>query len=175
MKNKKFNLEVTPNGEAVINILLLEKNSIINTEFFLKKYKISNFFSGKFFIKRLIKKIFKKKLKNMIFWKIDFWNKITIYKHKTKISVLMDNDIKKFEKLLIKNTLYKRMKDIYKYQKLLNKGINLGQPLFITGKTINYLGGNIEENSILILDGSRRIIANLLSEKNPEILLMHID
>ena len=76
MKNKEFILELTPNGKVAVSILLKNQIDIIDNKEFFKNYKISNFFKGKFFIKRLIKKIFKHQLKSDMFWDFDFWKKI---------------------------------------------------------------------------------------------------
>ena len=173
MKNKEFILEVTPNGKAVLNISLKNQIEIVDTKQFFKKYKISNFFKGKFFVKRLIKKIFNHQIKDDLSWKVNFWDKIIIYKFKTKINNQIN--IKKFEQLLIENTVDKRLKDIKKYQIILDKGVDLGCPLFITGKAANYLGAKIKDDTFFILDGSRRIISNILCNLNPDILIIDID
>ena len=49
---------------------------------------------------------------------------------------------------------------------LINKGTNLSCPLYITGECLNYLGANIDNNELFLLDGSRRISANLLLNIN---------
>ena len=51
----------------------------------------------------------------------------------------------------------------------------MGPLLYITGRCVNYLGGETNENDIFILDGSRRLISNILTKKNPEILLMDLN
>ena len=39
---------------------------------------------------------------------------------------------------------------------------------------MKYLGANIESDNIFILDGSRRLIANIMNNKNPNILLIEL-
>ena len=46
-------------SNILIDIELVNLIKIIPTDKFIKEYKISNFWTGKFFIKRLINKIFK--------------------------------------------------------------------------------------------------------------------
>ena len=41
----------------------------------------------------------------------------------------------------------------------------MGPLLYITGGAINYLGGNVKKDELFILDGSRRLIANILNKK----------
>ena len=174
MKNKNFILDVVPNGKSKVEIILKNKLSQIDTKTFLKKYKISNFFRGKFFIKRLIKKIFKHKSNNKLVWKNIFWENISIYKFDIDINFIDSNNKDDFEKKIVEDTLKNRMQDIYKYKNLLNNSIDLGYPLFIKGDALNYLGAKFEDDSYFILDGSRRLIANILCEKQPNILLIDI-
>ena len=69
----------------------------------------------------------------------------------------------------------KRFEHIKKYEKLIKGKNKLGRPLYITGKAINFLGAKVNEKNIYILDGSRRLVANILCKVNPEILLIDID
>ena len=48
---------------------------------------------------------------------------------------------------------------------MIDNKMDLGFPLFISGKCINLVGGNVNEKTIYMLDGSRRLIASLLSNK----------
>ena len=174
MNNKiTFSQKITSDNNLSIKIDLVEKISDINTNIFLKEYKISNFFYGKFFVKRLIKKIFKYHLDNKIIWDNDFWDKIKISKFKTNIDLLNDNkdSIKKYFK---KNINSKRLQDIKKYQNYINDKIDIGCPLYITSTCINILGGDLKNNEVFILDGSRRLLANIMNGLNPDILLIDL-
>ena len=176
MIDKEFILYVTPDKKTSVNITLHEQIKIITTKQFLKNYKISNFFKSKFFIKRLLKKIFKYHIKQQMYWKNDFWDKITLHVFKTHINLNNIKNIDDFEKKITDKTLTKRLNDIKKYQKKINSGNNnLGEPLFITSNALNYIGARDINNSVYILDGSRRIIANILNTVNPNILIIDID
>ena len=48
----------------------------------------------------------------------------------------------------------------------------MGNPLYITGKALNLIGAKIKNDDIYILDGSRRLIANILNQSKPNILLI---
>ena len=77
MNKLKFSLLGETESLILINILDQKSNKLELTTF-IKNYKISNFFKGKFFIIRLIKKIFKYKLITKFSWKKNFWDKINI-------------------------------------------------------------------------------------------------
>ena len=73
-----------------------------------------------------------------------------------------------------KNVNSKRLKDIEKYQQYINEGINIGLPLYITSDCIKFLGEDEDStnNKAFILDGSRRLMANIFNGINPNILIM---
>ena len=64
--------------ETYIDLYLNNDYLMIDIDFFINNYKISKIFKGKFFVKRLIKKVFKYKLKNKFVWTKSFWNDIQI-------------------------------------------------------------------------------------------------
>lgn len=104
-------------------------------------------------------------------WNKKIWDKIKIKKFKTVIS---DKDIENTKASIQIKTSSSRYYDIKKYQKLIAEKNDLGNPLYITGKTLHYLGASTKEDSIFILDGSRRLIANMLNNINPDILLIDL-
>ena len=57
--NHTFKQFLTRDNSIVVNIKLKKYISNIPIDIFIKEYKISNLWKGKFFIKRLINKIFK--------------------------------------------------------------------------------------------------------------------
>jgi len=162
----KYKLNNSGKTESIIKLELLNNIELINVNAFIKNYKISNFFKGFFFVKRLIKKIFKYKLKVKMTWDIKFWEKIKICIYEVKITYSNSNKNNiKLVDYLKNNFNSKRLKDINNYQEQLNKNINLDFPLLIDSKSLSMLGANVSENQLFILDGSRRIIANLLNNK----------
>ena len=175
MKNKKFftTENITPRGEVKVYIFLYESNEKILLNFFLSNYKISRIFKGKFFIKRLIAKIFKYKIHQKFLWDNYFWDKIIIHKMVSKIDFPID--MIDFKTTIKHKMISKRFEHIKKYEKLIKGKNKLGSPLYITGKAINFLGAKVNEKNIYILDGSRRLVANILCKVNPEILLIDID
>jgi len=168
--NKIYKFKTYQNKKISINFIKLIKN--IDAPFFLKTYKISNIFFGKFFMKRLINKVFKYQLNHRYKWIDDFWRKVKIQLIDTQI--ILDSDLSIISRNYQKYSNKKRLKDINKYRLLLNKNYDLGSPLFISGSCINYLGGNVKNNDIFMLDGSRRLYAYILNESNPHILFIDL-
>ena len=81
----KYSLYEIGKTEEFISIDLIKILQKIDTKKFIKNYKISNFWKGKFFIKRLINKIFKYKLNQKMIWNPKFWNEINIQIIKSQI------------------------------------------------------------------------------------------
>ena len=163
--DRKFNLENSGNTESIINIESLKFIDTLNVDIFLKNYKISNFFKGKFFIKRLIKKVFKYKLYKTINWNKNFWDKISVVQ--CKASIKTATNISEFSNIINKKFSTKRIKNILELKNMIeSNNIKLDYPLFISGDSLNLLNAKVSKNNIYILDGSRRIIAYLLSGIN---------
>tara|TARA_Y100001970_G_scaffold289597_1_gene420514 strand:- start:1290 stop:1814 length:525 start_codon:yes stop_codon:yes gene_type:complete len=165
----KYNQYITPDHSISIDIELKSVIKQIEVLNFIKKYKISNIWKGKFFIKKLINKIFKYQLYTPMKWAPNFWDSITVELRETTI---FPKEIK-IQSELEKKTTKKRFKDIKKYQKMLTQ-IDMGEPLYITSKALNMLGANIKDDKIFILDGSRRLVANILNKTNPNIIIVDL-
>jgi hypothetical protein len=165
--DRKLNLVNSGNTEYIISIRLLNISDIIDVKIFIQNYKISNFFKGNFFIKRLINKVFKYKLQESMVWDNDFWNLVEITNYKTSINISDKiKNVTEFEKELNKKFSSKRIKNIYKLKKMLNQNIVFDFPLFITGECLDLLGASTPSNSLYMLDGSRRCLAYVLNEIN---------
>ena len=162
-----FRQKIIPNSSINLEIEILSIIENIDLNRFLKTYKISNLWNGKFFIKRIIKKIFKYQLSSNIKWNNNFWDLITVNLVSIDIKVNTNNLITQLENYANK----KRYDDIKKYKKLLLKK-DMGNPLYITGKALNLIGAKIKNDDIYILDGSRRLVANILNHSKPNILLI---
>lgn len=175
MKNNNINfLESLILGcNLKINIFLENTNSSVCTKDFFNNYKISNFWKGKFFIKRLIKKVFKYKLHKTMIWDNDFWDKVTIDVYNSKINY-SDSSLDDFRDNLEKNMKASRLNDVIKYTEMLKKNVNLGNPLYITSECLSLLGANLPNNKFYILDGSRRLASYVLADINPEILVIDV-
>ena len=154
--------------EAIVAIQPTAAISEIPSKLLVKEYKIGRYFSGKFFVRRLIRKIFKYKLTQQLRWKKTFWENLKIYKVQCSLT---HNELQTLG-LTIENYIQihfnpKRVESIVKYQRLLSSGHQFDYPLYITGKALNYLGGTVETDRLYMLDGARRIIARLLNKENP--------
>ena len=171
--NTFFSQAITRDRGLEIQIKIEKLDVVSDNERFIDNYKISNLFKGKFFIKRLIKKIFKHQLEQKCMWKNNFWDNIFIYK--AQIGFMHDMDNNSLKDYIEKNTDLRRLKDIYKYQKYLMKGNTLDSPLYITNRCLGYLGGKGDLDKLFILDGSRRLVANLLLELSPEIFIVELN
>ena len=60
------------------------------------------------------------------------------------------------------------------YQKLIAEGNIFPPPLYISGRSLNYLGAKVDNDILYILDGSRRLTAHILNRKNPKIILIEM-
>ena len=171
--SKQYNFVelLTPNNEAKIKLSLNKIEKKINLNEFIKNYKISGKWTGKFFIKRLISRMFKNKFKRKCIWNNDFWSNIYVSSFESNFELEFELD--NLSDKIYKNTIPSRLKDIIKYKHLINKGLDLGSPLYISAECLNYLGADIKNNGIFILDGSRRLVANILNNSSPNILLIN--
>ena len=162
------------NNEFIKLNFLLDAEKPIPTNEFINTYKISNFWKGKFFIKKLIKRVFKYRLNHPIKWNSKFWRMIKIYK--LKYNYTLPESIQNLDELyleLSKADTKKRFDDIKKYKELIKKDVNLNYPLFISGKVLNILGADTHDNDIYFLDGTRRLLANILNDnKNNKALII---
>ena len=173
---KYFDQHLTYDRKIIVKMRFKNLKILQNKEEIIRSYKISNFWKGRFFLKRLINKIFKYRLYKPLKWEKKFWDIITIKSGVSEIKLSESlKDVESLGQIIKKNTQQERFEDIKKYQKLINTGIDMGPLLYITGRCVNYLGGETNENDIFILDGSRRLISNILTKKNPEILLMDLN
>tara|TARA_B110000116_G_scaffold252489_1_gene248411 strand:+ start:610 stop:1137 length:528 start_codon:yes stop_codon:yes gene_type:complete len=168
--NKSYQFKTYKNKNIDIKFTKFIKN--IDISVFLKTYKVSNFIFGKFVIRRLFNKIFKYHLSKKIIWRNTFWDKIDIKLIETK--VILDSNLSIIANNYSKYSNMRRIESIKEYQSLLNTGHDLGCPLFVSGSCINYLGGNIENSDIFMLDGSRRLYAHILNGSNPNVLFIDL-
>ncbi|MAZ67886.1 MAG: hypothetical protein CMG49_00575 [Candidatus Marinimicrobia bacterium] len=172
--DKKYNLtqfshSLTLDQSINVNIKIKSCLEELDVNEFINFYKISNFWTGKFFIKRIINKIFKYQIKKKMIWNKNFWSLVNIRVFNTSMSINENLDL---EKVLIHKTSNKRYSDIIKYKNFLLKDKNMGMPLYITGKSLNILGAKFRSNEVFILDGSRRLSANIILGKNPQIIII---
>ena len=172
--NRKFKLN--PNVIGVKGYKLDLENikliKTINTDYFLKNYKISNIWWGKWIIKRLINRVFKRRIHQKMIWDKSFWNNIEVKLAKTEIPNDKYLNTKELELQIKPEVKKRRFKDIKNFQNNLAKGTKYPPPLYITGQSLNYLGGEINTDLLFILDGSRRITAHILNRNNQEIILI---
>ena len=135
-----------------------------NINQFLTHYKFSKWKKGRFFLKRLIKKVFKKRSLTGFSWDNNFWGNIVIHKMESKIQYNSKLIPAEIEASLNSSQSSRRMKNILNYKLSISNNIDMGSPLYIKGSCINALGGDVPENALYQLDGSRRLMAYLLNE-----------
>jgi len=154
------------NNFITLNLVVNEDIEISTIEF-ISNYKISNFWKGKFFIKKLIKRVFKYRLKRLMIWDNKIWNVMKVYS--LSYDYKFPKNINNLDELYIelsKDGRKNRLNDIKKYKELFKKDINLNYPLFISGKALNFIGGKVDNDSVYFLDGKRRLLANILNGGN---------
>ena len=172
-KKLKFNPSVVGVAGYALNIQFSKYIKAIDLNYFLKNYKISNIWWGKWIIKRLISKIFRKRIFTKMKWENSFWDKIETYLIESKIQKKSYFELNIEDKIQAE-TKINRYNDIKKYQSLFNTGKKLPPPLYISGRCLNYLGANVDDELLYILDGSRRITAHILNENSPNILIIDL-
>jgi len=172
-KNLKFNRSVVGVRGYSLYLEFSKYIKNISLNYFLRNYKISNIWWGKWIIKRLISKIFRKRIFATMIWENSFWDRIEIYLVETKIEKKSypNEDIENKIKV---ETKVNRFNDIKKYQSLFKTGKKLPPPLYISGKCLNFLGANVDKDLLYILDGSRRLTAHILNEDSPDILIIDL-
>ena len=175
MKNKKltFNKSVVGVKGYSLYIKFTKYIKSIDLNYLLKNYKISNIWWGKWIIKRLISKIFRKRIYTKMNWENSFWNKIDVFLIATELEKKSCSD-DPIENKIKAETKINRFNDIKKYQSLFKTGGELPPPLYISGRCLNYLGANVNEELLYILDGSRRLTAHILNENSPNILIIDL-
>ena len=165
---RKFFQPQIGNTEQIVSILPIEQiETVFDTKNFIKVYKLSRFTNNYFSIKRLIYKIFKIKLKCPIVWNNTFWDDTKIILLNCRINIIKNAaSMKLIETHKLSGTSdNKRGRDINKYIKKINQGVDLGNPLYISGAVLNKIGGSIDPNAIFMIDGARRLIANVLCKQ----------
>tara|TARA_X000001036_G_C20595614_1_gene772726 strand:- start:213 stop:749 length:537 start_codon:yes stop_codon:yes gene_type:complete len=165
---------IKSSNDFIILDLVVNEDITISTNKFISTYKISNLWKGKFFIKKLIKRVFKYRLKVPMLWNSKIWDMIKIYELEYNYKFPSNiNNVKQLSEVLSKSDTKKRFNDINKYKELLKEGVDLNLPLFMSGKALNFIGGNVDDNEIYFLDGTRRLLANILNggSKNKAVLI----
>ena len=148
-----------------ISIVLCEIISTVAITEFLSHYKFSKLKSGKFFLRRLIKRVFNNKSDSIFVWDNSFWENNVIYKVASKVQYHNDIRVLSIEQKLAASQNDRRMRDILQYKKIISENIELGFPIYIQGSSLNVLGGDFPNNSLYQIDGSRRLMAYILNEK----------
>ena len=162
-------LEINFNFGNVNPLITISLQNLIGTEDinqFLTHYKFSKWKKGRFFLKRLIRKMYKRRELPNFNWDNRIWEKIIVYQMESEIHYYSNSIASKIEDYLILNQSKNRLKDIINYKNKISYKIDLGSPLYIKGDCINALGGNVNENALFQLDGSRRLMAYLLNKKD---------
>ena len=99
---------ITPDKSILINLEIKSVIKQIEPNKFIKSYRISNFWKGKIFIKKLINRIFKYQLNQKMVWENDFWNKINISLMSTKIRLLKKiDDYQVLEGIIKEKTIFR--------------------------------------------------------------------
>jgi len=147
-----------------ITIMLGKEITTENVDTFLKHYHFSRFKKGQFFLKRLIKKIIAKKITHQTKISANFFEDIEV--KLMQISIKYENKaINSVKKSLISNQSNRRIKNIEKYETLIKENVDLGFPLYIQRDCLKKINTNIENGPPIQLDGSRRLMANVLNKK----------
>ena len=170
----KNGLKIQVNCGNSSPIVLINLNKVVLTKdivTFLSFYHFSKFKRGKYFLKRLLNRIFSKQLNENMLWDSNFWDIIQIDKMEAKIKYNNPDTSEIILDYLNISQSRRRIDNIMNYKSLLDDGVDLGHPLYITRDCLNTLGYiSKKSDDLFIVDGARRFWANLLNEKGS----MHI-
>ena len=163
------------NTEKYINlkpVKILE--GLISSYNCLKHYTIHNFGKGFEAAEFILKHIVNYKLDGSFQIKKDLWHKTVSVK--LQCEVLSVKNTQSFFEL--KPTTAEdidpdfaategpcRLADIYAYAEKFSRGEDVCHPLYVTGEVLNYIGANIDQNMIFMMDGARRVVAAALTHQ----------
>ncbi|MBU1863540.1 MAG: 50S ribosomal protein L11 methyltransferase [Candidatus Omnitrophica bacterium] len=163
------------NTERHISVQPLIVTSGVTSSFeCLKNYYIRDFGRGPEAAQRVIEMIFRKKFKKTMNWKHNLWQKTVALTVKCRLRSSQTGELFStskpcsFEDI---NRVYAqaveepRKKDAYQYVQNIRSGKNMGFPLYVSGAVLNYLGAGVDENTMYMLDGTRRIMAHALAHR----------
>lgn len=140
----------------------------------LKGYTINDFGMGLNAVSRIIYHIFKTKLHTPLQWRHDLWHRTLVVQFTSDLverrtgklfDILDEIEIARFAQEFLAVEGAERTSCIKEYQEKLLLGLDLGQPLYVSGTVLNYLGASVDPHAIFMIDGARRISAVALNRK----------
>ncbi|MBL7109407.1 MAG: hypothetical protein ISS11_04085 [Candidatus Marinimicrobia bacterium] len=147
------------NKTPIITLKLGKEICTEDIDKFLQHYQFSKLKRGRFFLKRLIKKIIIKKHFSQIALNSNFWNNNEVKLVQISIKYNGNNAIEMVKESLSSNQSDRRINNIEKYETLIKNNTDLGFPLYIQRECLDENGPPIQ------LDGARRLMANVLNNK----------
>ena len=151
---------------SVVTITLFEIIETFDINQFLKKFKLSKWKRGKYFLDRHIQKVFYKNIEKDVTMNNYHLDDIEIVRYSAFIEYTKSNIENVILTHLKPSQTKRRMKDIIKYSTLIKDGIDIGSPIYIQGNCINKWGGNVASNKLFQIDGSRRLVSYLINQKS---------
>lgn len=141
----------------------------------LKNYEVKPFGIGLPVVQSIIAHVFKTKLNKACQWKEDLWRKsyvvhfnCSLSRHGDALSFsqLKPNSFRDISPEFSEAEGADREKHALEYAQKIKEGVELGCPLYVTSAVLNYLGAELDDNEIYMLDGARRIEAMALSHRD---------
>ncbi len=149
----------------------------------LKDYSIRDFGVGFPAVEAILSHIAKRKFQTSEQIKREFWSRTVALpvtcelRSSVKQAFFDEQDIRTLDDLSpdLSRAEPARVSDIERYAKMIQGGIDLGTPLYMTGCALNRVlkAPHADENGIYMIDGARRITASALARRRSiEILLL---
>ena len=165
MMSKYSDINFSFGNKAPIITLKFEKEIITeDIDTFLRHYHFSKFKRGRFFLKRLLKKILTKINNSSVINNI-FFKKIQVKLIQIRIEYINENAISIIRKSLISTQSNRRIKNIENFEQLIEQDIDLGFPLYIQRECLSEIATDVGYGTPIQVDGSRRLMANILNKK----------
>ncbi len=149
----------------------------------LKDYSISGFGMGTDAVEHILSIVFQRQFPQVSRPSCDMWDRVVPLMVDCELvhgisglsfRALQPEDLEGIDPTFAQREGETRKEEIAVYLNKLKNGEDLGKPLYISGKILQYLGAPAESGAMYMLDGARRLSASALhhQERMPVILLV---
>lgn len=162
-----------PNGntEQYIGIQILNSLDTSSVYQAIKDYSIEGIGVGFEGLDFIVNHIFKKKLAQKLSPKKNLWNNCIVLN--VNLEVLnaqtqqsFGSHIQSVEDISLQfaqSESQDRLECINRYKQLIQSGQDLGKIIYLTGAVLNEMGATVENNSLYMIDGARRLTAHAIA------------
>jgi SAM-dependent methyltransferase len=140
----------------------------------LNAYSIKGNGRGYRAVKAMLKKIFAEKIKRKLVWDDSIWSRAVVVRVSCDIVDAQSGEpihTRKPQTLTDINFAFahldgkRRERQIYSLAEKLRTGVDIPPPVYVSGSFLNALKAKVNERSLFMLDGARRLSATLLNHR----------